>query len=652
MFVSSDYRLDEITITGSRFGSDSGILTFAISDLDSLLIHQPVQQLSIKEQLLQVPGLFIQNAYNFAQDARISIRGFGANAAFGIRGIKLIVDGIPETTPDGTGQLDNLNLDQIGTIKVIRGASSSLYGNASGGTVLLNSKGLTNDYLSFQSMIGSYGFYSQAVSGGMKNSKASYQANLRYFGNKGFRDHSSFQQYNARFAMKQQISDQLSANFIAEAVHSPKGQDAGGLTLEATEIDFRQARDRNVDFNAGESITQWKIGTSINWKTSDLSNLSTYLFYNQREFDGRLPFENSGSISLKRDYFGLGNHFQTQSGSHRIRVGYDLLSQTDQRKRFNNLAGEQGAMVLDQQETFRNLGIYASDQFQRSGWTISAGIRFDFNELKVNDQFLGDGNDSGSINMNNWSYQLGLARFISSSLKVFANHSTSFETPTLAQLSNRPDNSGGFENLGAANANSFETGLEWNKGPVNIELVGFIIRTTDELVPYELEDFPERTFFQNAGRTSRKGLEFSARYQHNSISIYTTYTLAKFNFKDYEVNGTSLNGFRLPGIPSHHAAFHFIFHPKKTVVISLPIKYTGSMKADNENEVSIEDYVEAHIMAQYQRRIGKILLTPFIGIRNITNQTYFDNVRINAFGGRYFEPAPKRNYYAGLKVSI
>jgi len=331
------------------------------------------------------------------------------------------VDGIPETTPDGTGQLDNLNLDQLGSIQVIRGASSSLYGNASGGAILLNSKRITSDFLTYQAMFGSYGFYSQALSGGIKNEKATYQANVRAFGSDGYREHSAFSQVNARFATHQQFSDKISAVFLAEYVDSPKAQDAGGLTLEATDMDFRQARDRNLTFNAGESITQWKVGTSMKWELSESSRLNSYLFYNQRNFDGRLPFENSGTIKLERDYIGFGNSLDVAKGIHRIKLGYDLLNQSDDRQRFNNLNGTQGALMLSQKESFLNAGFFVLDYIEWQDWVVTAGLRFDINQLEVEDRLLTDGNDSGSINMNNWSYQLGVGRRIFSNMQLFAN---------------------------------------------------------------------------------------------------------------------------------------------------------------------------------------------------------------------------------------
>ncbi|MEO9870277.1 TonB-dependent receptor family protein [Ekhidna sp.] len=648
-----NYQLKEVTVSAPRLPPNSAELPMSITVLDSLLINVSNQNLSIKEYLQQVPGVYIQNAYNFAQDARISIRGFGATAAFGVRGIKLIVDGIPETTPDGTGQLDNLNLDLIKRIEVIRGTAGSLYGNASGGAIIVKSDfDFDQNFLRSNSLFGSYGFYSQSITGGITKGSTVYMSHLRIFGSDGYRNNSQFKQINGRFAVKHKVSDKVSAVMLAEFVNSPKAQDAGGLTLEEAEADTRQARDRNLTFNAGESITQWKTGASVNWKWSSNKELNSYAFFNRRTFDGKLPFENSGIIELKRNYFGVGNNLDLKLKNHSLKIGYDLLSQQDERSRFNNLEGQKGDLALDQKESFLNFGVYMLDYLELDQWYFSAGLRHDFNRLKADDFFQSNGDDSGEIDINNWSYHFGVGRVLSSSLQLFANYSNNFETPTLNQLSNRPDNSGGFESLEAATASTIESGLKWRRNKIKGEFITFITQTENELIPYELEEFPERTFFRNAGSTIRKGIEFSMNYSSNLWRVNATYTLSDFTYQSFDSNGTDLEGFTLPGIPKNNITLSLTSTPAESLEITVPLGYVGRIQADNQNEVTIEDYLEVSFSIRYKTSINGLRIEPYFGIRNLTNQTYFDNVRINAFGGRYYEPAPERNFYAGLIIKL
>ena len=479
-----------------------------------------------------------------------------------------------------------------------------------------------------------------------------YTGHVRLFGSEGYRDHNQFRQINGRFAAKHEFSDRLNANFILEYVNSPEAMDAGGLTLEETRTDLRMARDRNVTFDAGEEIAQWKAGTSLEWKWTENKTLNSYAFFNQRTFDGRLPFENSGIIKLKRNYFGVGNSLALKLNQHSLKVGYDLLSQTDDRQRFDNLEGELGDQRLDQEESFLNMGWYLIDYLDLGRWYFSAGIRQDFNWLEAKDRFLNDGNDSGEINIMNWSYHAGVSYALFPSIQLFVNHSTNFETPTLNQLSNRPDNSGGFEDLEAATASSFEMGMKWNRKLLSVELTGFIIQTENEPVPYELAEFPERTFFRNAGSTNRKGLEVTANYSSLKWKIFTSYTLSDFEYDEYIANDEDLAGFDLPGIPKHHATITLISNPIESLELSVPIDYVGRLFADDENEIGVDNYFEVSFSASYRIKLSNLSIEPSFGIRNVLDQQYFDNIRINAFGGRFYEPAPGRNFYVSLSLSF
>lgn len=648
-----NYRLKEVTVSAPRLPQNKASIPMSITQLDSSSLLSSQQNLSVKEYLQLVPGVYVQNAYNFAQDARISIRGFGATAAFGIRGIKLIVDGIPETTPDGTGQLDNLNLDLIEQMTIIRGTTSSIYGNASGGAIIVNSDfGFQDNFLQSETMFGSYGYYSQSISGGVKDDQTTYTGHVRFFGSDGYRDNSQFKQVNSRLAIKHQFSERLTGVFLTEFVHSPEGQDAGGLTLEDAEDNPTQARDRNLTFDAGESIRQWKAGASLDWKWTENKELNSYAFFNQRVFDGKLPLENAGQIALQRNYFGFGNKLNIQAKKHAIKIGYDLLSQQDMRSRFDNLEGVKGALVFDQTESFLNFGLFAMDYLELDRWYVTGGIRYDLNKLEADDRFWSDGDDSGSRDIANWSYQLGIGRTLSPTLQAFVNYSNSFETPTLNQLSNRPDNGGGFEALNAATANTFEGGLKWTKQKLKAELVGFITQTENELVPYELAAFPERTFFRNAGDTQRKGIELAAAYLSKSLRIQSAYTYSRFSYETFIQNGTDLSGFQLPGIPTHHATFAITAMPSSRWEISIPVDYVGSLFADNANQENVNSYLEMAVSVRYSTQVKNVKIVPYAGIRNLTNTAYFDNIRINAFGSRYYEAAPERNFYIGLSLRL
>jgi len=247
--------LDSVEVKALRISSLLKQQPFSISTYTASPLQDTRQQLSLQEYLTHVSGLFSLNATNYAQDLRISIRGFGARSAFGIRGVKIIVDGIPETTPDGQGQIDNLNLGLIEKIEVLKGPSSALYGNASGGVIHITTKqDFDTDFLEAGLTLGSYHNQQYQLSGGLakKNTKLIFQA--AHTLTDGYRDQSGLQNTNLNLRWFQKITNKSKINFQANYTNSPIGDDAGGLTLEEVNTNRRQARDRNVQFKTGENL--------------------------------------------------------------------------------------------------------------------------------------------------------------------------------------------------------------------------------------------------------------------------------------------------------------------------------------------------------------------------------------------------------------
>ncbi|MEP0478906.1 MAG: TonB-dependent receptor plug domain-containing protein, partial [Nonlabens sp.] len=366
------------------------------------------QQLSLQEYTQQTPGVFTQNANNFAQDLRVSMRGFGARSAFGIRGIKLIVDGIPETTPDGQGQLDNLNLGIIDRLEVLKGPSSSLYGNASGGVISIQTiDQVEKPFSTLKATAGSYGFQNLQATAGINAGNATYIFHGNYVKSDGYRDQSGFEQYNANVKANFKLSEKFTLKALLNYSDSPQADDAGGINLASVEEDRRQARDANVLFQTGETIQQFKAGLSAIWNINTSTTVEGYMFYNNRQFEGRLPFEFGGLIDLGRDYVGQGANITYSKGKNTLKAGYDFGYQNDDRQRFRNLEGIKGEQTLDQKERFTNLGIYVTDHLELDKWYLTGGIRFDYNKLTAVDEFLDNGDDSGDITLNSLNPSIG-----------------------------------------------------------------------------------------------------------------------------------------------------------------------------------------------------------------------------------------------------
>lgn len=287
---------------------------------------------------------------------------------------------------------------------------------------------------------------------------------------------------------------------------------------------------------------------------------------------------------------------------------------------------------------------------------LHAALRYDWNQLKATDRFLDNGDDSGKINLSAFNPAIGLSYQLWHAWYLLANYRSSFETPSLSELSANPDNTIGFnEDLKAQKANNFEIGLSktdvMKSRTLYFEAVYFHIDTKNELVPYELEAFPDRTFYRNAGATQRDGLELSSTwYLKPPWNIAASYTYSKFVYKDYALAGGNLEDNQLPGIPQHFASLSLNHQSKKGLIFSIQSRYSGELFANDSNETIVEDYILVNTSLAYRLELKRLLITPFLGINNLLNTEYNDNVRINAFGNRFYEPAPELNYYGGIRV--
>lgn len=633
---------------------------FSISTYQASTLQQTRQQLSLQEYLTQIPGLFSLNANNYAQDLRLSIRGFGARSAFGIRGIKIIVDGIPETTPDGQGQIDNLNLGNIQRIEVLKGPSSTLYGNASGGSIhIYTQEKIATNFLEAGLTIGSFNMQQYQLAGGFgkKNTQLIFQGT--HTRSDGYRDQSAVENTNVNLRLFQKISKKAKFNAQVNYTNSPIGDDPGGLNLDEVLYNPRQARDRNILYKTGEAIDQFKLGGQYQYQVTKQQSLQLYGFYNHRNFEGRLPFTNGGWVDLQRDYWGQGGHYKwekTGAISHNIlQIGYDLAWQADHRQRYRNLEGFRGAGTLDQVERFSMLGVYLLDHWYWNKWLMTVGVRFDGNRLEVEDQKLDDGDQSGSRNLPAVNPSIGINYQLTERVALYGSFRSSFETPSLSELSANPSGEAGFNpGLESQRAFNYELGgkgLIFNR--VDFDLALFYIQTQNDLVPFELAEFPDRSFFRNAGSTKRQGLEVWARYQITSqFSFKTSYTFSDFQYQDYQLPQGDFSGKALPGIPKHFAAFTLAYQNDQGINIRLQHRYISDFFANDANSSSEPAYQITDFSLGYRLQTKTTIWTPFFGINNIFDTAYSDNIRLNAFGKRFYEPAPRINAYCGLRFRL
>ncbi|MGF1546723.1 MAG: TonB-dependent receptor family protein [Thiotrichales bacterium] len=648
--------LEDINVTATRVEKFANRVPASVGVVRQDEVQFAMPQLGLDESLQAMPGLFMQNRYNFAQDLSVSIRGFGARSSFGVRGIKILVDGIPETLPDGQANVDSIDIGSIERMEVIRGPVSSLYGNASGGAILITTEAAPETpFISLRPLFGADGLQKHQLKLGGTQDKFDYLVNLSDLRYDGYRAQSATEMtsLNSRFGYDLGRGSKIDATI--NVTDSPVADDPGGLTAAQAAADPRLAFVNNVLRDSGEALEQTRFGLTYTRKVGTDGELALRNYYVWRDLKNRLPTGASGE-AVNLDRFALGGGAQytltrpLQGRENRITVGLDLDRQDDDRKRFNLAGPVLAAMTQDQQEEVDSIGLYLQDEYSLTPQVeLTLGARYDRMKFAVADRFLEDGDQSGEREFTRVSPTLGLRFSPTDTLNVYGNVSRAFETPTARELGN-PAGGGFNQSLDPQLATNYEIGIKNQvTRDTRYELALFRINVEDELVPFTLGG---ATYFENAGKSHRNGVEFLVASRLSRVlSGSLAYTWSDFRFDRFiDDNGTDFSGNTIPGAPEHVVHADLTYTHPKGFYAKVDALYVDDFYANNANTASNDAYTVSNLRLGYTRLMGNWEISPFLGVSNLFDERYNGNVRINAFGARYFEPAPDRDLYAGLTV--
>jgi iron complex outermembrane receptor protein len=655
--------LEEVVVTATMIERTLERVPAAVSVITEDDIQLARQQLALDEALGRVPGLFMQNRYNFAQDLRLSIRGFGARAQFGIRGIKVLVDGIPETLPDGQGSVDSIDLGATSQIEVIRGPSSSLYGNASGGVISLTSEGGGMEpYAQLRVAAGRYGFQKSQLKFGGETDRVNYLVSVSDQELEGYRAQSAYENKLLTGRLDIDLGRDRSLLTVLNLTDQPLSDDPGGLTAAVVPVDPRSAAPLNVQFDAGESLEQTRLGFVYTTPAGERGAISARNYYAWRDFGNLLPVLAQGIVDLERKFVGGGVSYSYDGfwldRPNRFVAGVDFDDQDDDRRRYNNLNGVRGPLGFDQNEHVTSQGVFLQNELSVSeNVQLTFGVRFDQVEFEITDRWLADGrDDSGSKQFDDTSPMIGLVVEITDDLNFYTTYSSAFETPTTTEF-NRQDGLGGFNQvLEPQIARNFEIGLRGALGDSQrYEVAVFTIDVEDELIGREIPTSPGRNFFENAGETTREGLEFSwIANPTDRIETTVSYTYSDFKFDRFtETIGAASfdrSGLVIPGTAENTLFAELAYRAPRGWYAAADALYVDEQFGDNANAVVIPDYTLTNLRFGYDVDLGSFTLSPFVGVNNLLDEEYTSNVRINAAAARYFEPGPGRNGFAGITL--
>ena len=635
---SDTLNLDEVVLKSALINQTNPALSVSEISYDEYQIR-PV---NFQDAIDFSAGLWITNSENQAQDNRMAIRGFGARSAFGIRGLKIILDGVPLTTPDGQSQVDNIPFQLIENVEIMKSLSSTRYGNASGGVVSINTfSNLTDKYI-IEAGYGSYGYKNIRGTYSKKSEKSSTILNISQAESDGYRDHSNYLNKSLFFKHMRKFQ-KMNLKFNLLYFDSPYAFDPGGLNIESVEENRSQARDRNVLYNSQESIKQIQTGVVLEWDTK-LGQVNSNVYYSNRDFVGLLPFTNGGYVELNRDFSGAEISIKDKFQNFEWMIGTFIQDQKDDRKRFENNEGEKGVKVMDQMESFRSYGAFVLGSYNKPKYSIQAGLRYDGHEISLDDNI---GIDQQYIDysksLNALSPNLGLIFKATKNGEVYINYGHAYETPSLSELSSNPFGSGFNEELSPMISKGADMGFRKSLKDASYNLTAFYIDTEDEIVSYEIWGM---NYYRNLGTSKRYGIELEGSYRLNKLNTFkASYTQANYEFTNQLING------QLPGVPKSNFSFEWTYN-KDTFYAKFDLKYAHSLFADDMNQFKVPSFFLSNLALKNTYRIKDLEITAGLQIRNLFNERYFDNIRLNAFGNRFYEPASLRSYLFSLSTNF
>ena len=641
--------LDEVTIESVKIPLKEKKSLYPITQINFKDYQTLTPQINISEFLESVPGLFILNNNNYAQDARISIRGFGSRANFGVRGIKIYVDGIPETSADGQSQTDNINLEIIEKVEVFRGNNSSLFGSSSGGAISITTfEDFKKDFINVGYSLGSFNTSKKQATIGLVNKNEKMIFFISNTKSSGYRSHSGYENFNMNFKYIKPLNANNKLQLIANFLNSPSANDPGGLNLDEVKNNRSEGRSRNIQYDAGEKVKQYKVGLNLTSIIRKLQ-LSNSVYYNQRLFDGKLPFGSGGIIDLNRAFWGYKLNVNIQ-GYLNYDLGFSYNNQKDDRQRFFNDEGIKADQVMGQNENYENTSLYFFGSKSLGKLNFSGGARFENNVISLDSYFKPSDKKTRRINSFNPSVNF-LYEF--DKIDVFANFSSGYETPTLNELSATSNQTGFNDDLKNIKSNTFEIGFANLKKDniINYSIRLFNISTINEITPYQLND--GLVLYSNAGKTTKKGaeVEFNGKIS-DQLNFEYAASIGNYKFESFKFIENDFSNNLMPGIPKSQHNIKIKYKNESNFNLVIGLKRVGKMFADNANKTEIDGYSSINVKMSKNLNLFETSITPFISIDNLFNKEYFDNIRINAFGSRFYEPAPGINFIGGLKLNL
>lgn len=667
-----------VVVSGSRMPHSSFDLAASVDVVDASQIQDAQLRVNVSESLNSVSGIVVQNRQNYAQDLQISSRGFGARSAFGVRGVRLLTDGIPATMPDGQGQAATFNLDMAERIEVLRGPFSALYGNHSGGVIQLFTRDPSGEPLiGISTSAGSDGIRKTDVNAEGKAGPVGFLLDASHFETDGYRRHSAATRDQGYAKLVTQPDKDSRVTLIANSLHQPNTRDPLGVTWTTFQRDPRACETDATDtqspprcyadrYNTRKSIDHTQAGLAYERRFGDDALHFTLYGGNRKVIQLQafskafqaLPSSSGGVVDFDRDFDGLDINWQDtrplHGGTLRTTIGIEYGASRDKRTGYENFIGTQfgvvGNLRRDEIDDLRTLDPYLQSEWQRGRWVLTAGVRYTRLDVDVRDRFLSNGDDSGGVSYARTTPLLSALYKLTPKLNMYASAAHGFETPTLNELF-YSGTSGGFNfKLRPSTSVNVEAGVKaFLPEHLRIDAAVFEVRTRDELAVDSSTG--GRTSYRNAGRTLRQGFEMSL---HAGGDIGWNGQLAATLLRAVydEGFGNVVAGARLPAVPNA-SLFGSAGWKDDSGLLDAAVEAfaNANVYPDDANAARpAPGNMIFNARLQSRQQFGEWSVKEFARLNNLFGRSYIGSVIVGDSNQRYYEPAPGRNWVMGLSA--
>ncbi len=651
----------------SRFDAPAAIDSVRV---DSFRATSPLVNLS--ELLGSVPGLQVRDRQNFAQDLQVSVRGFGTRSSFGVRGVRILVDGIPATMPDGQGQAATASLTAATRVDVLRGPMAQLYGNAAGGVVQIFTKNPPRgDQPMTANLTVGAGSDGQrqlgaALAGGSDTLGAT--VDVSHFQTDGYRDHSAAERTQFTGKVVARPSSATTITALLNYFDQPTAQDPLGLTRADFQKNPQQATAGATTFNTRKKIMQQQAGVVIEHQLSTNDNLNARLYAGTRQVFQTLAFSGAdlkvgssgGVVDLDRHYGGADLNWVHKTRVNALpltwTIGIDIDRLLEQRRGYVNNFGTPGLKRRDETDTARNLDVYGQVDWNFAPqWRVTGGLRNSHVQLAADDHLVTavSPSNSGAVTYQRTSPVAGLVFMATDQLNVYANLGRGFETPTLAESAYRANGTGPNLNLQPSTSVQAEIGAKYKRGANTFDVALFDARSKQEIVPTSVVN--GRSIFQNVDSVRRRGIEAGWQQRWDKLTTRLAYTLLDARFQQPFKSGSSSTvaaGNRLPGAPQHSFTAELGYQFTDAWTAGMDLRAESKVFVNDTNSDVASGYAVANVHTGYALRLGSTNLFVFGRIDNVFDKQYAGSVIVNDSNGRFFEPAPGRRFFVGVRTAL